>query len=310
MTTWMTGANGFIGRHLVRVLADQGYAVHGVGHGAINEPERQRIGLREWLNGEIDAANLNTLAGLSGSPSTIFHLAGGSSVGLSIAQPFEDFSRTVSSTARLLEWLRGSAPDCRLIVASSAAVYGAEHSGPIPENAQLVPMSPYGQHKLMMEQLCKSYAMTYGIRSTVARLFSVYGPHLRKQLLWDICSRLQRGGETLELGGTGAEIRDWTDVRDVTRLLVKIGELPQPETFRIINGGSGRGTSVADIANMLIENWGSNAVVRYSGVVRAGDPVSLLADDASLRRLPFDWRIPIDRGLVDYVRWFKGQVRD
>ena len=90
MTMWVTGANGFIGRHLVRVLADIGHAVHGIGHGAIEDAERERIGLSEWLNGEIDAANLKTLAGLSGSPSTIFHLAGGSSVGLSIAQPYED----------------------------------------------------------------------------------------------------------------------------------------------------------------------------------------------------------------------------
>ena len=307
---WVTGANGFIGRHLVRALADAGHAVHGIGHGAFEDADRQRVGLGHWLNGEIDAANLNALAGKSGSPSTIFHLAGGSSVGLSIAQPFEDFSRTVYSTARLLEWLRGSAPECRLIVASSAAVYGAEHTGPIAESAELVPMSPYGQHKLMMEQLCRSYAVTFGIRSTVARLFSVYGPHLHKQLLWDICSRLQRDGSRLDLGGTGAEMRDWTDVRDVARLLVKIATLPQAETFHIINGGSGRGTSVADIANMLTEHWGGGVAVRYSGIVRAGDPVSLVADDAGLRRLPFQWQIPVDRGLADYVTWFKGQVRD
>src|SRR3984893_1229012 len=150
MTVWVTGANGFIGRHLVRVLADQGNTVHGIGHGAIEDVDRERIGLREWLNGEIDAANLNALAARSGSPSTIFHLAGGSSVGLSIAQPYEDFSRTVSSTARLLEWLRGSAPECPVIVASSAAVYGADHGGPISEDAVPAPMSPYGQHKLMM----------------------------------------------------------------------------------------------------------------------------------------------------------------
>jgi UDP-glucose 4-epimerase len=310
MTMWVTGANGFIGRHLVRSLADGGHPVHGIGRGTFEDAGRQHAGLGQWLNGEIEPANLDAFAGRCGSPSTIFHLAGGSSVGLSIARPFEDFSNTVSSTARLLEWLRGSAPECRLIVASSAAVYGAEHRGPIPENAEPAPMSPYGQHKLMMEQLCRSYAMTFGIRSTVVRLFSVYGPHLRKQLLWDICSRLPRNGEALDLGGTGAEIRDWTDVSDVTRLLIKIGELPQPETFRIINGGSGRGTSVAEIANMLIENWGSNVTVRYSGVVRAGDPGSLLADDASLRRLPFEWQIPIDRGIADYVKWFKGQVRD
>ncbi len=309
MTIWITGANGFIGRYLARELADAGHAVHGVGHGALEDFEKQRLGLRTWVNGEIDAANLNALAAGHGLPSRVFHLAGGSSVGLSIAQPFEDFSRTVASTARLLEWLRGSAPECPVIVASSAAVYGADHGGPISEHAVLAPMSPYGQHKLMMEQLCRSYSVNFGLRSTVARLFSVYGPNLRKQLLWDICSRLAQGERTLVLGGTGEEIRDWTDVRDVVRLLTKIGELPQQEPFRVINGGSGHGTSVADIASMLVRNWGSPIAVRYSGVVRAGDPFSLLADDAGLRRLPFDWRIPIEQGLADYVSWFKDQVR-
>jgi UDP-glucose 4-epimerase len=309
MTTWITGANGFIGRHLVRVLADQGHAVHGIGHGAINEPERQRIGLGEWLNGEIDAANLNTLAGQSGLPSTIFHLAGGSSVGLSIAQPLEDFSRTVSSTARLLEWLRGSAPDCRLIVASSAAVYGAQYNGPISEDAEPVPMSPYGQHKLMMEQLCRSYAVTFGLHSTVARLFSVYGSELRKQLLWDLCSRLQRGERTLVLGGTGAEVRDWIDVRDAARLFAKIAEVPQRESYQIVNGGSGLGTTVADIASMIVKNWVGDIAVRFSGIVRPGDPFSLVADDAKLRRLLFDRQIPLDRGLAEYVTWFKERAR-
>ena len=122
MTVWITGANGFIGRHLTRALADAGYSVHGVGHGALEEIDKNRLGLQLWLNGEIDATNLSALAVRSGLPSTVFHLAGGSSVGLSISQPHEDFFRTVVSTARLLEWLRGSAPECRLISISSAAV--------------------------------------------------------------------------------------------------------------------------------------------------------------------------------------------
>jgi UDP-glucose 4-epimerase len=306
---WVTGANGFIGRHLVRVLADRGHTVHGIGHGAIGGADRQRIGLREWLNGEIDAANLNALAGRLGSPSTIFHLAGGSSVGLSIAQPYEDFSRTVSSTARLLEWLRGSAPECRLIVASSAAVYGSQYSGPISEDAEPVPMSPYGQHKLIMEQLCRSYAVTFGLRSTVTRLFSVYGPNLRKQLLWDICSRLRRGERTVVLGGTGAEVRDWIDVRDVARLFTKMAEVPQQESYQIVNGGSGFGTTVADVAGMLVKNWGSDVAVRFSGIVRPGDPFSLLADCAKLRQLPFEWQFLLERGLAEYVHWFKEQAR-
>ncbi|MBR1249464.1 NAD-dependent epimerase/dehydratase family protein [Bradyrhizobium sp. AUGA SZCCT0169] len=309
MNVWVTGANGFIGRHLVRVLADRGYRVHGIGHGAIEDAEKRRTGLEHWLNGEIDAANLNTLASQSGLPSTIFHLAGGSSVGLSIAQPFEDFSRTVAGTARLLEWLRGSARDCRLIVASSAAVYGAGHEGAIAVDAAVLPMSPYGQHKLMMEQLCRSYAVTFGLRSTVVRLFSVYGPYLRKQLPWDICSRLHAGERNLVLGGTGVEVRDWTDVRDVVRLFAQIGGRPQPETFHVINAGSGLGTTVANIAAMLAKSWDGGISLEYSGAVRAGDPPSLLADDATLRALRFDWKIPVEQGLADYVSWFREQAR-
>ncbi|MGY3444231.1 MULTISPECIES: NAD-dependent epimerase/dehydratase family protein [unclassified Bradyrhizobium] len=308
MIVWVTGANGFIGRHLVHELSGAGHAVHGVGHGALDATEARRLGLQSWINGEIDAANLNALAAAHGLPTHVFHLAGGSSVGISIERPFEDFSRTVASTARLLEWLRGSAPDCALIAASSAAVYGADHAGPIAESAVPTPMSPYGQHKFMMEQLCRSYAQSFGMHCTIVRLFSVYGPNLRKQLLWDICSRLEAQQPVLTLGGSGQEIRDWTDARDVARLLAKVAEASSQQNFRVINGGSGRGTSVADIAALLIKQWGGNTVVRHSGISRPGDPVSLLADDTMLREIGFDWRIPLDQGIADYVAWFKGHA--
>ena len=308
MIVWITGANGFIGRHLIRELAGSGQTVHGVGRGVFQEADRRRLGLRTWLNGEIDAANLNALAE-HGIPSRIFHLAGGSSVGLSIASPLEDFSRTVVSTARLFDWLRSFAPDCSVVAVSSAAVYGADHVGPIAETAAPAPISPYGHHKLMMEQLCGSYAMTFGIRSVIVRLFSVYGPNLRKQLLWEVCRRLEQGEETLLLGGNGDEMRDWTDVRDVVRLLTKMIELPQSPPFRVINGGSGQGTRVADVISALVRHWGKDIPVRYSGVARAGDPNSLVADDTTLRRLQFDWRIAVDQGIADYVEWFKHRVR-
>jgi UDP-glucose 4-epimerase len=122
MSVWITGARGFIGSHLVRELAAAGHRVHGIGHGALEQAECARLGLQTWINGEIEAANLDALAAVHGRPSAVFHLAGGSSVGLAIAHPFEDFSRTVTSTARLLEWLWVHSPQSRLIAASSAAV--------------------------------------------------------------------------------------------------------------------------------------------------------------------------------------------
>jgi UDP-glucose 4-epimerase len=119
-----------------------------------------------------------------------------------------------------------------------------------------------------------------------------------------------RGGEqTLTLGGTGAEVRDWTDVRDVARLLETIARQTQPASFQVINGGSGVGTTVAEIAQMLTKAWGDKIELQFSGLVRAGDPFSLVADEAEMRALPFIWEIPVPKGLLDYVTWFKDQVR-
>lgn len=308
MSVWITGARGFIGGHLARQLADAGHAVHGIGHGAIDDAGRSRLGLRSWIDGEIEAANLDALAAAHGLPVAVVHMAGGSSVGLAVARPFEDFARTVLSTARLLEWVRVHAPQSRIIAASSAAVYGAGHSGPIAEQAALNPVSPYGQHKLMMEQLCRSYCTTYGIHSTVLRLFSVYGPGLHKQLLWDACSRLQDNPRELVLGGTGEEVRDWCDVRDVVRLVATLADSARDGGFHVVNAGSGRGMRVAEIAGLLASHWG-NARVRFTGDVRVGDPFSLLADTTQLRQSGFQWRIDPAQGIADYVGWFRDQAR-
>ncbi|MDA9389902.1 UDP-glucose 4-epimerase [Bradyrhizobium sp. USDA 3311] len=307
MSVWVTGGNGFIGRHLIDHLAREGESVYGVGHGTIDETDRQQLGLMGWINGEINAPNLDGLVQLGGTPSAIFHLAGGSSVARSIEQPYEDFSRTVAATASLLEWLRRSARECRLVVTSSAAVYGAQHAGAISEQATTQPMSPYGHHKLIMEQLCRSYANSFGIRATIIRLFSVYGPLLRKQLLWDLCLRLGQGQRELVLGGTGNEVRDWTDVRDVVQLIARLARADEV-SLEVLNGGSGVATSVAEIARLVTKAWGGNIAVRFSGAVRAGDPFSLVADAGQLAALPFNWRIPVEDGIVQYVSWYKEQA--
>lgn len=309
MTIWITGANGFIGRYLTRELAQRGSPVHGLGHGALDEPERRRLGMGQWLNGEVDSTNLGALAVHTGLPTVLFHLAGGSSVGASIAQPYEDFSRTVATSARLLEWLRTSAPVCHLVVVSSAAVYGAGNAERMSESAPTNPVSPYGQHKLMIEQLCRSYAATFGLQSTIVRLFSVYGANLRKQLLWDLCTRLSEGAGVLKLGGTGQEQRDWTDVRDVARLLARIGDNRQDQPVGVINGGSGVATSVADIARSIVNSWGGEMPIEFSGVTRPGDPFSLVADPGLLNALSFDWQIAVRTGIADYVAWFREQHR-
>ena len=188
---------------------------------------------------------------------------------------------------------------------SSAAVYGAGHTGPIREEQALLPFSPYGYHKLMMENVCRSYAANYGLAVTVVRLFSVYGSWLKKQVLWDMCSRLASGTRQLVLGGTGEELRDWTDIRDVVRALeFTMGLATDPDAMAIFNVGSGQGTSVGSIAAMVLESWPAPTKVIFNGKARPGNPCSLVADGWFLQKNGFAWSIPVRSGVRDYVRWY------
>jgi UDP-glucose 4-epimerase len=305
----ITGARGFIGKHLAQWLAQQGHHVVGLGHGIWPTEEAASWGVSHWLNGDIQSGNLRLLQQTAGTPDVVYHLAGGSSVGVAIANPREDFFRTVATTAELLEWLRIDAPKARLVTVSSAAVYGANHDGPIAESAALTPYSPYGHHKRIMEELCRSYAASYGLQVSIARLFSVYGSELKKQLLWDLCTRLAASARPLVLGGSGNELRDWTDVHDVVRALDLLAA-QACANVAVVNVGSGAGSSVRQIATTASRCWsqsGAPDVLEFSGQSRPGDPFSLVADAALLDKLGFEWEIPVDKGVAAYVTWFQSQ---
>ena len=187
---------------------------------------------------------------------------------------------------------------------SSAAVYGASYRDPIAEDSLPRPVSPYGHHKLMMENLCQSYSESFGLRCTVIRLFSVYGPWLRKQLLWDLCSNLAGGAKVLTLAGSGNELRDWIEIQDVVTLIDQVSALEGSEFLRI-NGGSGIPTAVAEVAEAVVQAWGSDAQVIFPGGEREGDPFSLVAAPGVMADRDFTWRIPLSEGIPRYVQWFR-----
>jgi UDP-glucose 4-epimerase len=308
----VTGAHGFIGRHLSGQLAKDGFHVSGLGHGVWPANEAERWGVKVWINGEIGLSNLELLRREVGPVDLIFHLAGGSSVGAAVQNPREDFYRTVVATAELLDWMRQHLPSSKLIVASSAAVYGAGHSGSINEAAFLKPYSPYGRHKRLMEEMAAAYASDYGLNVAIARLFSVYGPGLRKQLLWDLCSKMEKNEAEVTLGGTGNELRDWTHVADVARALTSLSRITT-SAAPIVNIGTGIGTSVSQIAAEMMASWfvgKSTPAMNFSGQARPGDPFSLIAENASLSELGFEWKHPLAEGLSEYVHWYRQNGRE
>jgi UDP-glucose 4-epimerase len=182
-----------------------------------------------------------------------------------------------------------------------------EQSRLIGEDAALNPYSPYGFHKMIMESICESYGASYGVRAIVARLFSVYGSGLKKQLLWDLCTKLLKDPNRTELGGTGRELRDWVAANDAARILSRMGPLATAEVPKV-NVGTGVGTTVREVAQHLIDVWRERhdaETLSFSGQARPGDPFSLVASPQRLLQLGFTCNVPVHDGIARYVAWFK-----
>jgi UDP-glucose 4-epimerase len=198
--------------------------------------------------------------------------------------------------------------ETRIIAISSAAVYGAKYKGPISEDSRLSPYSPYGVHKAMMEDLCRSYSENFGLNTAIVRLFSVYGAGLEKQLIWDLCSKLLASKDNnIVLGGTGNELRDWLHVEDAIRLLTLVGK-QAGTSCPVFNGGTGIATSIRSIAEIVCQAWGGDHRIEFNGVARKGDPESLVADVFKYQILDFIPKINIQEGLSGVVAWFKSRA--
>ena len=110
-TILVTGAHGFIGRHVARTLSEQGCRVIGIGHGRWGPDEWSRWGISEWNEADVTPGALLAQANV---PDAVIHCAGGGSVGHSVTRPYDDYLRTVATTAALLEFMRLYAPKAAL----------------------------------------------------------------------------------------------------------------------------------------------------------------------------------------------------
>jgi UDP-glucose 4-epimerase len=294
----VAGAHGAIGREVARQLTISGWRVAGIGHGPADWAGERPID--RWRASDISLESLTDLTRDLGPVDAIFNLAVGSSVGASIGNPAEDFRRTVGASIQLLDFIRTRAPGARLIAVSSAAVYGAGHQKPIREEASVDPVSPYGHHKLQMERDVGFWGKTYDISSVIVRLFSVYGVGLRKQMIFDLCTRLAGAPDRLVVWGVGSETRDWVSIEDAARLLIELAPLASPGA-PIYNGCTGEGRRVDDMARLLASTWGAGTEICFDGVAQPGNPQHLVGSPRRLRSVPFQPRVSLEQGLAAVV---------
>ena len=296
----ITGAAGFIGRHVAREFKMQGWHVVGIGHG--DQFDWSSFGLDEWHCADI---NLETLISYSGGAELIIHCAGGSSVGFSMIQPAVDFDMTVKTTSSILEFIRAHSPGTRLVYPSSAAVYGQASKLPISEDAPLRPLSPYGLHKVMAESLCKLYAHQFGLSIAILRLFSIYGPDLNKQLLWDACKKFSFGDSNFF--GSGQEVRDWLHIDDAAPLFVQVSKVASSDC-PIVNAGGGFGVTVAEVLELLGAEFQDGLAPVFSSLQKDGDPQAYVADISRAIELNWEPKIAWSAGVLEYVKWYKTSI--
>lgn len=302
-TVLITGINGFIGSHAARQLM----------------PSHRVIGIGNQSHSPIACEYYQVVPGTQEfgrvlgetRPDFVVHCAGSASVSRSLADPEHDFQSGPSLVFRLYNSLRASGLRPHVIQISSAAVYGNPARLPVREHDPVLPLSPYGWHKLQSEQIGREFAALYRIPGMALRVFSCYGEGQRKLLLWDAARKLM--AHDPQFYGTGRETRDYIHVRDVARLIRHLIQAQmdnskiQPE-FSSINVASGTQTSVEQIISMLAKALDLPDVRPcFAGEIRPGDPARWQADISAMQALGFYPAMTLAEGIKTFAHWFVTQ---
>jgi len=299
MKVLIVGSEGFIGSHLVDFYLVKGYEVIGV-----DLLEKSRLSISYFQLNQLHD-NLSDVLKQHTFDYCI-NAAGNGDVNLSVSNPEQDFKSNTFFTFQILEGLRLHNQSCKFLYFSSAAVYGNPEKLPVSETDSIKPISPYGWHKLLSENICKEYFELYNIQSAVVRPFSVYGPGLKKQILWDVFMKSAHQSDNIELWGGGQEARDFIYIDDLVVAIDLI--LSQPILKAdIYNIASGEMTLINDVAYLLLKNLGINKSIVFNGLIHKGNPIQWKANISKLNNLGFVPNISIEKGLFNLAAWLKTQ---
>jgi UDP-glucose 4-epimerase len=299
-TILISGHRGFLGSAVARRLAAKSFRL--VGIGLSNDSDRSSSVCHIEHEIQLPDPLLNVIV-RELRPDCFIHCAGSADVGASFRDPPKDYRDNVVVTESILESLRNAAPKCRFVLLSSAAVYGNPRRLPVSEQDRCVPISPYGCHKLISEQVVDEYTADHGLKAAVLRIFSAYGSGLRRQVVYDLCTKLtERGASAIQVLGTGEESRDFIHADDIA---AAVEHIVSNELQGIFNVASGKETHIAELAAMLKDHTGSHAEIMFTGESRTGDPLRWQADMTRLYETGFRPNISLKEGLKAYVDWFR-----
>ena len=289
----VTGGAGFIGGALVDSLRGEAdIRVLDI------DPDPNPPSDIEVIEGDI--RDPDTVTAAMDGVDTVFHQAALVSVADSVDRPMASHTINATGTLEVLEAAREH--DARVVVASSAAVYGDPDDVPVTESASLDPTSPYGVDKLAIDHYTRLYHELYGLETVALRYFNVYGPgHTGGDYagVIDAFTEQARGGEPITVHGDGEQTRDFVHIDDVVRANRLAATT---DTVGVAyNIGTGESVTINSLAEKIRASVGSESEIVHTDP-REGDVRHSRADISRARdRLGYEPTVDLDRGLDTFV---------
>lgn len=307
----VTGGAGFIGSHIIQHLLNCDYEVLCLDNfDPCYDILRKRSNISPFLKHENfelvegDIRDEELLQKIAQDAECIFHEAAQVSVVESMKDPINTIEINTIGTLKVLR----AALKCnvnKIIIASSAAVYGDSPEIPKTENMLPSPKSPYAVSKLDCEYFAKLFYEEYGLRITALRYFNVYGPRQDPTSPYaaaiPIFIRKAKQDDNIVIFGDGTQTRDFIYVKDV----VQANELVMSKgDGKILNVANASAISIIELAREIIELMGSSSEIVFKEP-RTGDIKHSLADVSEISKIGFQPKYDLRKGLIETIEWFK-----
>jgi UDP-glucose 4-epimerase len=316
MRILVTGGAGYIGSHMVKLLAARGDEVTVLDDLSTGHADAVR-GAR-FVRGELSGSS--TLESLQKHRiEAVIHFAAASLVGESVADPLKYYTRNVGGTLALVRAMR-EAGVAKIVFSSTAAVYGEPQRSPIDEGHPTAPVNPYGSSKLAIERMLAECCAAYGLRAASLRYFNAAGADPQGELgerhdpethLIPLVLRAGAQGKPVSVFGDdwptrdGTCVRDYVHVSDLCDAHVRALEwLSADGRYDCFNLGNGDGATVLEVIEAARRVTGRKITIHHAPR-RQGDPATLVADAAKARRV-LGWRpqrAAIETIVADAWRW-------
>ncbi len=309
----VTGGAGFIGSHVADEFLRNGWDVTIVDD--LSSGKRENLpGKANFHEMGVNSPEFAKLAG-AGSFDVVAHLAGQIDVRKSVADPIADASTNILGTLNLMESLRNSGAGTRVVFTSTGgAMYGEFNTPPNFETYPKDPQSPYAISKLSVEYYLAYYSRVHDREYAAVRFGNVYGPrqdpHGEAGVVAIFCGRILNA-RPLTVFGDGLQTRDYVYVGDVARAVWLAATKPLPDKGRLdargFNIGTGKGTSVVEVATLLQKTAGSEVPIEFAPQRPGEQRDSFVNADKARDLLGWAPQVTLADGLAKTYTWFARQ---